>query len=217
MRFSVSTAHLRNGLNRSHPALEANTRTADLRFSPRETPQRCSTRAAWIIVLNSRTAVTAVTQYTICFWESFMRLDYTSLSHCLGKLALAAVLGVGAAAGPLSSTPAQAQMPKIVVQCVAPLVPNSDGTDCVRPATRAKTCPRPTILYQGRCREPIQYIRYSGCDSRTRAEYGVSESFDLGFYPGGNAMVWNYGSNTGIPKSYGAAKIYKPARRYQSV
>jgi hypothetical protein len=121
-----------------------------------------------------------------------MKLDYTSLSHRLGKFALAAVLGVGAGAGTLSSTPAQAQMPKIIVQCVAPLVPNADGTDCVRPAPQAKTCHAPTILDNGRCIEPTRYIRFSNCTGP------AGKNFHLGYYSNNRVVLFRSG-NPGSP------------------
>ena len=43
---------------------------------------------------------------------------------------------------------------KIVLQCVAPLVPNADGTDCVRPAAKQLTCDRPNVVRDGRCVSP---------------------------------------------------------------
>ncbi|WP_289034362.1 hypothetical protein [uncultured Roseibium sp.] len=104
-----------------------------------------------------------------------MKLEHASLSHRLGKLALAATLGFGSGVGTLSSTPAEAQMPKIIVQCIAPLVPNADGTDCVRPAVKATTtCPAILDLQNGRCVEPIKYVKFRNCDTTPHRNYAVA-------------------------------------------
>lgn len=121
-----------------------------------------------------------------------MKLEHASLSHRLGKLALAATLGFGAGVGTLSSTPAEAQMPKIIVQCIAPLVLNADGTDCVRPAPQAKTCQLPTILDNGRCIEPTKFIRFSNCTGP------AGKNFQLAYYASGVRMVFYKGKTVRV-------------------
>lgn len=94
-----------------------------------------------------------------------MRLLSAARPQHSGKYVPAITLGFAASAWALSPTPAKAQMPKIIVQCIAPLVPNADGSDCVRPA-RSKTCREPTVLHNGRCLEPKRYVRFDGCKHR---------------------------------------------------
>lgn len=131
-----------------------------------------------------------------------MKLNYTTSAQRLEKVLLAAALFLGAGAANLASVPAQAQMPRIVVQCVAPLVPNADGTDCVRPAAGHRSCPRLMAPEQGRCSQPTIVFRFVDCDHRTRGEFGVTRNFDLAFYPEKFGMIWNSNSNTGKRRSW---------------
>ncbi len=107
-----------------------------------------------------------------------MEFISTARPQRLEKVLLAVALVFGAGAWALSPTPAQAQMPRIVLQCVAPLVPNSDGTDCVRPAVKATTsCPAILDLQNGRCVEPINYIKFRNCDN------SIHRNYDVAVYP----------------------------------
>lgn len=92
-----------------------------------------------------------------------MKLKDIKSRHSLEWQILAAALALVASVVTLKPNSAQAQSNQIILQCVAPLVPNSDGSDCVRPAETTKTCPQPTILDNGRCREPTRYIRFNNC------------------------------------------------------
>lgn len=91
-----------------------------------------------------------------------MRLSSAVFLPRFGKLALVAVACV-VSMDALSPTPAHAQMPKIVVQCIAPLVPNADGTDCVR---KTVTCREPSVQHNGRCMNPSRYVTFKGCKHR---------------------------------------------------
>ena len=93
----------------------------------------------------------------------------------LGKLALAVTLVLGASPWIVPPGPAQAQ--QILLVCTPPLVANSDGTDCVRPAPKAKTsCPAFLQPFQGRCIEPNHYIKFRDCSGNPR-------NFEIAIYP----------------------------------
>lgn len=61
----------------------------------------------------------------------------------LGRLKKAMLIGACAAT---IGAPAEADSPRIILKCIAPLVPNSDGTDCVRPEAPQKTGDRLTAF-----------------------------------------------------------------------
>jgi len=106
-----------------------------------------------------------------------MTLCNTPVFERIVKLTLAAVLGLVASSWALLPVAAQAQASKIVLQCVAPLVPNSDGSDCVRPAVSPSTsCPAFLQPFQGRCIEPNHYIKFRNCS-------GNPSDFEIAIYP----------------------------------
>lgn len=113
-----------------------------------------------------------------------MSSNNTDLSKRIEKVALTIVFALVASIIALVSSNAHAQAPQIVLQCVAPLVPNSDGSDCVRPAEAAKTCPRPTILNNGRCIEPKKYIRFSNCTGP------AGKSFSIAYYANNKIILF---------------------------
>jgi len=103
-----------------------------------------------------------------------MSRNNTDLSKRIEKVVLTTALALVAGIAAVISSNAQAQAPRILLQCVAPLVPNSDGSDCVRPTEAAKTCPRPTILDNGRCSEPKKYIRFSNCTGPAGNKFSIA-------------------------------------------
>jgi len=62
----------------------------------------------------------------------------------LGKATL--IAACAAMIGSLSLLPQPAQSQRIILKCTPPLVANSDGTDCVRPAVQEKTPDRLTAF-----------------------------------------------------------------------
>lgn len=106
-----------------------------------------------------------------------MRLDCTIISKFTGKFALTAALGLGIGVWAISTVPIHAQTPNIVLQCVAPLVANADGTDCVRPTVKkANSCPSFLQPFEGRCVEPNHYIKFRNCS-------GSPRNFEIAIYP----------------------------------
>jgi len=127
----------------------------------------------------------------------------------LGKAAL-----IGACTAVISSlalAPAQAQSPRIIVQCVPPLVPNEDGTDCVHPPAQAKTCPDPTLLREGRCMEPNRYDVFTceGSFRRMRVAYYLTNEVAI-FIEGSPrllAATSNVGGQPAILSNDGSVRI----------